>query len=288
LSNAPNDNKQAWFLSNEQAMKSRDRVNKRLGEKRLLAHAVFTPGQPQWMDELEKAIALGPDAWKGYTLGDPGGTSRYPWRLDDEKLVYPAFEKMEKAGVRNICIHKGLLPSGFKQKFTKEQIDYAHVGDVGKAAKDWPRLNFIIYHSGIQKVLPGPEDAREFRKTGQIEWVTHLAEIPDKYGVENVYGEIGATFAGTCIAHPELCAGVLGTLIRGLGDDHVCWGTDSIWFGSPQWQIEAMRRIEIPETMQKHYGFKPLGSADGSVKRAIFGMNSARLYGLSLPGTLPA
>jgi uncharacterized protein len=32
--------------------------------------------------------------------------------------------------------------------------------------------------------------------------------------------------------------------------------------------------------MQKKHGFKPLGTADGPVKRAIFGGNSARLYGL--------
>ena len=32
--------------------------------------------------------------------------------------------------------------------------------------------------------------------------------------------------------------------------------------------------------MQKKYGFKPLGPADGPIKTAIFGANSARLYGL--------
>jgi len=56
------------------------------------------------------------------------------------------------------------------------------------------------------------------------------------------------------------------------------WGTDAVWTGSPQWQIEALRRLEIPEEMQKKYGFKPLGPADGSVKNAIFGENNARLY----------
>ena len=71
---------------------------------------------------------------------------------------------------------------------------------------------------------------------------------------------------------------MLGQLIQGLGSDHVVWGTDAIWTGSPQWQIEALRRLEIPEDMQKKYGFSPLGSADGPVKRAIFGDNSARLY----------
>ena len=72
-----------------------------------------------------------------------------------------------------------------------------------------------------------------------------------------------------------------GTLDKGLGGDHVCWGTDAVWTGSPQWQIEGLRRLEIPEDMQKKYGFAPLGPADGPVKRAIFGGNNARLYNVN-------
>jgi hypothetical protein len=71
---------------------------------------------------------------------------------------------------------------------------------------------------------------------------------------------------------------MMGILIKGLGADHVCWGTDAIWTGAPQWQIEALRRLEIPEELQKKYGFKPLGPADGPVKTAVFGENNARLY----------
>jgi hypothetical protein len=80
----------------------------------------------------------------------------------------------------------------------------------------------------------------------------------------------------------KFAAALLGTLIKGLGADHVVWGTDSVWYGSPQWQIEAMRRIEIPEDMRKRYGFALLGGADSAVKQMIFGGNAARLYGLKL------
>jgi len=65
----------------------------------------------------------------------------------------------------------------------------------------------------------------------------------------------------------------------------VIWGTDSLWYGSPQWQIEAMRRIEIPEDMQKKYGFAPLGGANSATKQVIFGSNAARLYRLNLKAT---
>jgi uncharacterized protein len=282
LSNAPNDDKQAWFLSNEQALATREKVNSRTGKRSLLAHAVFTPGQPGWMEELDKALDLKPDAVKGYTIGDPNGESKYPWRLNDEKMVYPAFEKMQKAGIKNVCIHKGLLPIGYEDEMSPEKVTYANVDDVGPAARDWPDLNFIIYHSAIEKLIPQVEDAKAFRETGRIKWVTDLSEIPEKYGVNNVYAELGAVFATSCVAHPELCAGILGTLIKAMGPEHVCWGTDSVWFGSPQWQIEALRRFEIPESIQKEHGFEPLGAADGKVKNMIFGENSARLYNLDL------
>jgi len=71
---------------------------------------------------------------------------------------------------------------------------------------------------------------------------------------------------------------MMGTLIKGLGADHVVWGSDAIWTGAPQWQIEALRRLEIPDDLQKKYGLKPLGPADGPVKNTIFGENNARLY----------
>jgi len=75
-----------------------------------------------------------------------------------------------------------------------------------------------------------------------------------------------------------MAAALMGTLVRGLGADHVLWGTDSVWYGSPQWQIEAMRRLEIPDDMRSKHTFAALGPADGVVKTAIFGGNAARLY----------
>jgi hypothetical protein len=98
------------------------------------------------------------------------------------------------------------------------------------------------------------------------------------YDVTNVYGDLGQLFANSTVAEPRLAAALMGTLIKGLGADHVVWGTDAVWTGSPQWQIEGLRRLEIPEDMRAKYGFKPLGAADGPVKTAIFSGNSARLY----------
>ncbi|MCU0835286.1 MAG: amidohydrolase [Chromatiaceae bacterium] len=283
LSGAPSENLDNWFLSNRQLAEARAVVNAVAGSRRLLCHSVFTPGWPGWLEELDRAIEeLRPDSWKGYTIGDPLQASKWPWRLDDEKLVYPAYERMRKAGITTVCIHKGLLPENYAEAFP-DQWQYAKVDDVGQAARDWPDLTFVIYHSGLKPFGSLPQAHLEhFEQTGRIDWVTDLAEIPEKYGVSNVYAELGSTFASSAVVHPRHCAALLGTLIRGMGSDRVLWGTDSVWYGSPQWQIEAFRRIEIPEDMQKAYGFAPLGAADGPVRNAVLGLNAARLYGLEL------
>jgi hypothetical protein len=52
--------------------------------------------------------------------------------------------------------------------------------------------------------------------------------------------------------------------------------------GSPQWQIEAPRLLEIPEDMQKKYGFAPLGDANSATKQLIFGGNANRFYKIRL------
>jgi uncharacterized protein len=283
ITGAPSEVLQDWFLTNEMKADARNSINKEAGTRRALAHAIFAPGYDGWMDQIDHALAvLKPDSMKGYTVGDNTNKnlSKHPWRLDDEKLLYPAYEKFVKAGIKNVCVHKGLFPPSVGTQFPN-LLDYADVRDVGKAARDWPQLNFIVYHSAYRWAGGGkPEDAWEqFQKTGRLEWVSELAEIPEKYGVTNVYGDLGQIFAWTVVAEPRLGAAVMGILGKGLGYDHVVWGTDAVWTGAPQWQIEGLRRLEIPEDMQRRYGFKPLGAAaDSPIKNMIFGGNNARLY----------
>ena len=50
-----------------------------------------------------------------------------------------------------------------------------------------------------------------------------------------------------------------------------------MWTGAPQWQIEGLRRLEIPRTCAKKFGFAS-SAPRGPVKRAIFGRDSAKMY----------
>ena len=291
LSGAPFDDPSWDLLSNDQIVAGRAAINRVAGSRRLLAHSVFTPKKDGWMNEVDRAIAtLKPDSWKGYTIGDPLFPSKLGsyWRLDDEKLIYPFYEKVVKAGLTTVCIHKGLLPADYEKSWPGVW-EYATVNDLGKAAKDWPKLNFVIYHAALRPIMESPDASlAEFDKSGRIAWVTDLAEIPAKHGVKNVYAEIGTSFGSCAVASPRFAAAFMGTLIRGLGADRVLWGSDSVWYGSPQWQIEALRRLEIPDEMRKKHKFAALGSADGRVKTAIFGGNAAKLYNVNVKAALGA
>lgn len=287
LSSAPADDTARWFLHNQEMIGARDRINTFAGSKRMLAHALFTPGRTGWLDGIETAAARKPDSWKGYTVGTPFGLSKWPWRMDDERTVYPGYERMVKSGITTVCIHKGLLPAGF-HILMRPNWRYGAPDDIPKAAKDWPQLTFVIYHSAYRSAAPpNRKEIDTFERSGYIPWVSDLAGMPGKHGLNNLYAELGSVFALTAVSNPRYCAGMLGTLIKGFGHERVLWGTDSTWYGSPQWQIEAFRRLEIPEDLRRKFGFAPLGPPDGPVKRAILGGNAARLYGISasLAGT---
>ena len=256
-------------LSPDEIVATRNQVNEAAGSRRMLAHGIGTLASANWLEEAERQVRdLKIDAWKFYT-GDP----IQPWRHDDEKLVYPFYEKTLQLGVRNICTHKGLPLPG-------PGADYFRPDDVLKAAKDWPDLNFIVFHSGMKHMmtmlLPGQSGIDE---SGNIPWTTEFCAQIKATGVKNIYLELGAVFGHSVVTHPEVCAHLLGQLIDAVGADHVIWGTDSIWWGSPQWQIEAFRRFQIPEPLQEKFGYKAISARD---RELILGLNSARLFDIDV------
>jgi hypothetical protein len=69
----------------------------------------------------------------------------------------------------------------------------------------------------------------------------------------------------------------MGQLMKFMGEDRILFGSDSVWYGSPQWQIEALWRFQIPEDLRKKYGYPELTDR---AKRKILGLTSAKLYGI--------
>jgi hypothetical protein len=142
-------------------------------------------------------------------------------------------------------------------------------------------LNFIIYHSCIRPgfwMLDALNDVRSGRlRRGvpDIQWTTQFALDSAPY--PNVYAELGTTFASCAITFPTVCAHILGQLLKFMGEDRIIFGSDSVWYGSPQWQIEAFWRFQIPDELRNQYGYPELTD---TAKRKILGLNAARLYAL--------
>jgi hypothetical protein len=269
ISGTPTDDYAYLFLTNDQIASARDVVNKVAGSRRCLGHGIVTPGTPGWFEEITRVMdQLKPDSIKGYTIGDPiyQTKKKTNWRMDDEKLVYPLYEAMLKRGINTICIHKGLMPADYMTSWA-DMWQYATVWDVGKAAKDWPQINFVIYHSAMRPFLELPDrELAQFEKTGALRLGLRSRRHPGEVRRQQRLRRTRRLLRQHLRDASEAGRGAHGTLIKGLGEDKVIWGTDSVWWGSPQWQIEAMRRLEIPEDMQKKYGYKPLGAAEGPVK----------------------
>jgi len=87
--------------------------------------------------------------------------------------------------------------------------------------------------------------------------------------------ELGSTFGQLVITEPLICAHLLGQILTAFGEDHVIWGTDSIWYGTPQWQIEVFRRFQIPEELQEKLRYPALTK---DLKAKVFGLNAAKLF----------
>jgi len=83
--------------------------------------------------------------------------------MDDEQVASPCWELAEKTGLRNICIHKGLIPPDY-ENFTNWK--YAAADDIPAAAKAFPNLNFIIYQAVLRPAMDLDSTEAEFGKTG--------------------------------------------------------------------------------------------------------------------------
>ena len=171
--------------------------------------------------------------------------------------------------------------------------------DVPNAARDWPQLNFIIYHSCIRpgfwvwNALNQDIQSGRLRNAANevgpdvaegvpdILWTTEFAVLSAPF--PNVYAELGTTFASSVVTFPTVWAHIIGQLLKFKGHNNIVFGSDSLWYGGPQWQIEAMWRFQIPEALQEQYGYPALTEAS---RRKILGLNSARLYGV--PGASEA
>jgi predicted TIM-barrel fold metal-dependent hydrolase len=228
--------------------------------------------QAQQFAQMEEMHArFGVAAWKCYTPWGPDGTG---WWLDDAAVGIPFIEKGRELGVKIFCCHKG---------FPLPTFDAVHTDprDIGVVAAMYPDVSFIVYHSAYQhggEQPEGPYDPVGLPDTAAI-GVNSLIKALEDNGIapgSNVFAELGSLW-GSVMTRLDEAQHVIGKLLKHVGEDNVVWGTDCIWTGTPQPQIEAFRAFSISTEMQDMYGYPALTD---EIKRKILGLNAARVFGV--------
>lgn len=262
---------------------ARKKINEMAGSQRALNQGNLAPNhywdkttnamnKAELIEQMEREIKVyGISSWKWYCHTDPAQTGN-GFQLDDDNAQF-FIEESRKRGIRLVSTHKG---------YSYQSRTLGHLAnpkDVEKAALRNPDFNFVVYHSAI-KHGPNEPNWKESNKydptTGDFEWHSVLMDIKKRNPkMTNVYTEIGSFFNVLAVIDPVMAMHGLGKNIKYYGADHVVWGTDCLWWGSPQWAIEAFKRFQISDEMCEKFGYKKITRED---KAKILGLNAAKLY----------
>jgi uncharacterized protein len=280
--NAPFAILPSWLMAQK-----KQEINAMAGSQRALCQGNLAPNH-YWdkatnsidkaalLEQMERELQLYKiDSWKWYCHTDPARTGN-GFQLDDDNAMW-FYEESRKRGMKLVSVHKG---------YSYQSRTLGHLAnpqDVEKAALANPDFNFVIYHSAIKHGPNEPNylDSNKFDpKTGDFEWHSVLMDIKKRNpGMNNVYPEVGSFFNALVVADPVLCMHGMGKNIKHYGADHVVWGTDCLWWGSPQWAIEAFKRFDISDEFVEKFGYAKISKAD---KAKILGLNAARLYNVDV------
>ncbi len=238
------------------------------GASRLLVENIIAPNVgpvSATLEEMSSAVTTGPPAaFKVYTAWSPSGQG---YSLEDPTIGLPTVQHAHDLGVKVFVAHKGLPLVNFDPTFN-------HPEDVVAVSRQFPDMQFVIYHAAWDPShVEGPYDP-----AATIGIDTLLAAL-DRHAVppnDNVWVDI-ATLWRQLLTTPDQAAHAMGKLLSRVGAQRVLWGTDAIWYGSPEPQIMAMRTFEITPQFQETYSYPALTT---EVKAGLFGLNAATLFGL--------
>ena len=229
--------------------------------------------EPDWnalYEQMEREVKVyDSSSWKWYCHTDPGRSGN-GFQIDDDN-AFAFYDKARELGLKVFSVHKGYR----NQSRTLGHL--ANPKDTEKAALQNPDLTFIIYHSAI--MLSPVDPTIEFDpETGEFLWHNVLIDIKKRNPeLTNLNVELGSAFNLAAVMNPELCQHLMGRNLKYYGADHIIWGTDCLWWGSPQWCIDLMKRFTIREELIEKHDYPQITKED---KAKIFGLNAARIYNI--------
>jgi uncharacterized protein len=256
-----------FSFRNEDMRNSRDRINKAAmlfdgAGERMIAHCQLSPkNKPEANARMmvENKMNYDTRGWKVYPPTEGG------WFLhENDAFIQTAIEVEEPL----VCAHKGFPFEGWSR------VHANPMPDVGVVAKRYPEVNFVIYHSaydsghmeGPYNPDPNPEDGG----TDRLSKVIMDNDLMNK----NVYAEMGSAWA-ISMRDPMVAQHYVGKMLKHLGEDRLVWGSECVWYGCPQNQIEAFKVFQISTQFQEEYGYPEFTD---QIRRKVFGLTGAKLY----------
>ena len=254
----------------EYAAAARTMIFEQVGKTRGLIHGGVLPNEPGQIEFMDvQAREYGVEAWKLYPQWGPEGKGFF---MDDPRYGLPVLEKARELKIPIICSHRGLPLAGL-------EYQYSRPDDIVRVGRMYPDLTFLCYHAGFEPdYAEGPFNPKNDK--GVDRFIQAYLEHGYKPNEGNVYAELGSCWRHY-MSKPDQAAHLMGKLLKYLGDTRVCWGTDCLWYGSPQDQIQAFRSFQISEEFREKYGYPQLTD---EARANIFGQNAARIHGLDLSG----
>jgi predicted TIM-barrel fold metal-dependent hydrolase len=223
---------------------------------RFLAYATLDPLWPEWAPTLEEQVErfhpiglkLYPSSW---------GTKQHEfYRMDDQKVAYPLYEKCRELGIKVVAVHKAV-------PFGPIPIEPYRVTDIELAAADFPDLTFEIVHGGFSFIE-------------ETAWM--LARFPNVYinleGLNVILAQRPGRFARTLLG----LAGLVGDGIW----DRLFWSSGAMSY-HPRASLEALAEFQFPESMLEEAGqIAPISQMTDEHRRKILCENYANVHGIDI------
>lgn len=257
----------AFSFTNQDMRESRDRINKaaKLNDsagERMVAHCQISPktnpdaNARMMADNKQNYDTRG---WKCYPPTEGG------WFLhENDAFIQTAIDLGEPL----VCVHKGFPFQGWSR------VHADPMPDVGVVAKRYPDVTFVIYHSAFDSAHVETEynsnPSSDDGGTDRLAKVVSDNDLTNK----NVYAEMGSAWA-IAMQDPAQAQHYIGKMMKYVGIDRLVWGSECVWYGCPQNQIDAFKVFRISDEYQEKYGYPEFTD---QIRRKVFGLTGAKLY----------
>lgn len=248
-----------------------------------------SPGGGYWLDGKDDPNMVGPKMiQKGLDLGSPIFCVHKGFPLSGFSPVYT--NPRDVGPVANMfpnavfVIYHSAFEHGLAAGGTSEPGDAAPSGlpcdyKMQRGGGMWPEGPYTEDMPELQAMYPLDRGVNSLIKSLRDNNIgPNGTRLDGSAGpAYQVYAETGGVWPNLMTGRVEEAMHYWGKLLKYIGEDRIVWGTDCLWFGSPQPLIQAFRCFQISDEFQQKYGYPPLTQL---AKSKILGLNAKRIQNM--------